>query len=322
MSTNRSLHSFPSSAATSIMIEPEPNETFHRKPSLRASQVFSFINERRGRRKSEGTEVILNTGALTVKDTIPKPPARSQTWSRKSSPHGTPDSLENEFQSVEQMINPFPSSQLSALALPAPAPESPMSFNPLNPAPRTRASSTGAADALKACEVPKARPSRRRVGGSAGADTTLFITRDELLQRQSEIEREWRMAPQSTPHAKSQRANRNRKPSGSGSGAQVKRAPATREHERRPLTTRTIGNGRASMYEQTENSLKTTGHARSRSDREVLHDRYSSARLSQYEDFVSDMEHNKENNSKRMQTGSSDLNRAYQPHFPNIPTKN
>ena len=182
MSTNRSLHSFPSSAATSIMLEPEPNETFHRKPSLRASQVFSFINERRARRKSEGTEVVLNTGVLSAQETKQNP-SRAQTWSRKSSPHGSPDSLESEFQSVEQMINPLPPSHLSALALPAPAPESPMPFNPLSPAPRTRASSTGAADALRACEVPKARPSRRRVGGSAGADTTLFITRDELMQK-------------------------------------------------------------------------------------------------------------------------------------------
>lgn len=309
MTTDRSLHSFPSSAATTVILEPEPKDSFVRKPSLRASQVFNFINERRARRKSEGTEVLLNTGMLSnSREALldGARPGHAQTWSRKSSPFGTPDSLESQFQSVEQMITPLPAGQLSALALPAPAPESPMPFRPLNPAPRTRASSTGAADALRACEVPKARPSRRRVGGSVDVDTTLFITRDELLQRQAEIEREWRMAPQSTPHAKASRANRNRKVSGTNSQS---KHTARRDQARQPLTVRTNDYGRASMYERDDDTPKATRHARSRSDRNVTHERYSTSRISQYEAFVADMEHDKENDVRRKKAGAPDLGR-------------
>lgn len=307
MTTDRGLHSFPSSTATSIIIDPESKESFERKPSLRASQVFNFINERRARRKSEGTEVILNTGDLSRKHSAPLSslrPTHTQNRSQNSSPFGTPDSLENEFQSVEQLINATPASQLSSRDLTVPAPDSPMLFHPLNPALRTRASSTGAADALRACELPKPRPSRRRVGGSAGADDTLCITRDELLQRQAEIEREWRMAPQSTPHAKAHRSSRNRKTSDTIS--QTKRT-TIKNYERQPLTVRTNGYSRASMYEQDADTPKATGHARSRSDRDVTHERNSSIRSSQYETFVANMKHNKENGERTKKTAAPDL---------------
>ncbi|KAI5123530.1 hypothetical protein M0805_006690 [Coniferiporia weirii] len=298
-------------ANITVRAESKMDQQITRIPSQRASQVFNFLSEKRGPRRSDGPEEVLRCEAAKGR--------RSSFRSRAISEHDRigrpitstyddPEALIDELQDMEYPVNPLSAHHLAALSLPAPAPPSPVTFRPLNPAPRARSRSTGAADMLRTNTLAnggrKPHVSRRHVAGSTGADAVLYAEFER--ERRIDMGRDaWHVPHSSTPHVKTSRTSR--KASG------TKRS-TSRGADRPILSVLTNGHTDAEGFERDDERPKTTRLTRAEMDPCVSAVRRGPSYAKRYDAFVANLEghqrHEKENGRQRKRAAPTDLARA------------